>query len=379
MMNVIKTAIVTIMISIISGLLLEYFKNLAPKILCTIGNGVPMKKNGKRIYAYVVTVRNLSNKIVHKLTLNIQSLKSNLNITDTKITGGLKFDSSMEEDNSIDIEIPFLSNNDEFSAKIYVENQYGAYDKPTVVIRSPEKFKKVTSAEQNGIFASLFNIPKNINQEISNKMENTKAGVPDEKDDFTMVMDKPAGAKKTINKRNREALHRNKKANKSKQAAIVIASIIVFMIAGVSVKSYFKRNSTNTQSPAVENTVPKQSTDTTESTRGTTKNTGSKASIKGASGNTRSNTSPSRTTKNTDTKAPAGDTTGNTDTKSSTGDTTGNTDKKESTGETTGNTDTKTSTGGSTGNTDSKTSTGGTTGNTDSNTSAGEAAQNTGN
>jgi hypothetical protein len=50
MISVIETAIITIIISFISGLLLEYYKNLAPKILCNIGEGVPLELNNKKIF-----------------------------------------------------------------------------------------------------------------------------------------------------------------------------------------------------------------------------------------------------------------------------------------------------------------------------------------
>ena len=159
MMNVVKTAIATIIISLISGLLVEYFKNLAPKILCSIGNGVPIEINNKKVCAYIIDVSNLSKKIIHELSLNIQSAQSNLKVADAKITKGLKFDSSIK-DNILDIDIPFLSKGDKFSVTVYVENQYGLCNKPVIVMRSPENFKKVESEEQKGIRSSSFSMPK---------------------------------------------------------------------------------------------------------------------------------------------------------------------------------------------------------------------------
>lgn len=106
MINVIKTAIITIIISFISGLLLDHYKNLAPRILCKIGKGIPIDINNKKFNAYIITVRNISSKIIHDITLHVQSAQSNLKITDAKITKGLKFDSSIE-DNILDVCIPF--------------------------------------------------------------------------------------------------------------------------------------------------------------------------------------------------------------------------------------------------------------------------------
>lgn len=376
MMNIIKTAIVTIIISIISGLLLEYFKNLAPKILCTMGNGRPIKKNGKKIYACTITVRNLSNKIVHELTLNIQALQSNLKITHARITEGLKFDSSIN-DSTLDIDIPFLSKDDEFSATIYVENQCGVYDKPSVVLRSPEKFKEVASPEQIGFLTSLFNIPKDIDHSISGKSKRSNTVVPNDRNDLTLVMNKTPGVRKAINNGNRKTLRRNNKVNTGKKAVIIAVSIILVISTGVLAKSYFKNNGNNTPVPTSETNINKQSTDTTGSLRGTTKNAVSKTPTRGATGNTSSKTSTNNVTpRNTNTKASTGQTTGNTDSKTSTGQAAGNTNSNTSTGQTTGNTNSKTSTGQTTG--DTKSSTSGTTGNTGSNTSTAGTTDNAG-
>ena len=370
MINIIKTTIITIIISFISGLLLEYYKNLAPRILCNIRNGIPLELNNKKICTYILTVRNISNKTIHELTLNIQGSQNNLKVGDAKITKGLKFDSSIK-DNILDVYIPFLSKHDEFSVTLYVENQYGVYNKPVVTIRSPENFREVDSVEQKGILSLLFNIPKNINKVVSKTMKNNETIVSNKKGDFTTVMNKSPGAKKTINKENREILHRSKKLSKNKKAMIAIVSIILVISIGVLGGFYFQEMSTNTQTPNTKTNVQKQSTDATESADGTTKNTGVKSSTStgGTTKNTGAKTSTDGTNENTDAKASTSGTTGNTDTKTSTGGTTGSTDTKTSTGGTTGSTDTKTSTSGITGSTNTKTSTSGTTGSTDTKTS----------
>jgi len=305
MISIIKTAIITIIISFISGLLLEYYKNLAPRILCNIGNGTLLGLNNKKICAYILTVRNISNKTIHELTLNIQGSQNNLKIGDAKITKGLKFDSSIE-DSSLDVYIPFLSKDDEFSVTLYVENQYGEYKKPVVTIRSPEDFKEVDSVEQKGIIFLLFKIPKNTNKVVSKTMKNNETIVSNKKGDFTTVMNKAAGIKKTKNKENREILHRSKKLSKNKKAMIVIVSIILVISIGALGGLYSQEMSINAQT-----NVQKQSTDATESAGGTTKNTGAKASTGGTTKNSGAKTSTDRTTKNTDTKTSTDGTTNN--------------------------------------------------------------------
>ncbi|MGO5073256.1 hypothetical protein ACTQ4K_04730 [Clostridium sporogenes] len=363
MINVIKTAIITIIISFISGLLLDHYRNLAPRILCNIGKGIPIDINNKKFNAYIITVKNVSNKIIHDITLHVQSPQSNLKITDAKITKGLKFD-SLIEDNILDVCIPFLSKDDEFSVTVYVENQHGVHNKPAVIIRSPEKFKEVNSEERKGIFSIFTNIPKNIKEIISDVTK---------KDE-------------TINERNREITNKNNKLGKNKKVMIIAASVVLVVIVGVVARFYFKGKpaDTDTKTPSVETKAPKQSNDSKGSTGGTTKSTNEKPSTGGTTGNT--NKKPSTgggTTGNTDKKpSTGGGTTDNTDKKPSTdGGTTGNTDKKPSTdGGTTGNTDGNSSTGETTDNTDEKPSTGGgTTGNTDEKPSTDGTKGDTGN
>ncbi|AUN16371.1 hypothetical protein B2H91_11675 [Clostridium botulinum] len=369
MINIIKTAIITIIISFISGLLLDHYRNLAPRILCNIGKGIPIDINNKKFNAYIITVRNISNKIIHDITLNVQSHQSNLKITDAKITKGLKFDSSIE-DNILDVSIPFLSKDDEFSVTVYVDNQYGSYKEPVVIIRSPENFKEVNSEEKRGIFSIFTNIPKNIKEIISDATKEDE----------------------TINEGNRQITNKNNKLGKNKKVMIMAASVVLVVIVGVVARFYFKGKpaDTNTKTPSVETKIPKQSNDSKGSTDKTTKGTDVKSSTDGKTKNTDGNSSTGGSSNNTDKKPSTGGTNGNTNKKPSTGDT----NKSPSTGDTTGNkdgdsskdgttngkTDGDSSNSGTTNDGDKNPSTGGgTTGNTDEKPSTGGQDGNTGN
>ncbi|KGO14512.1 membrane protein [Clostridium botulinum] len=372
MINIIKTAIITIIISFISGLLLDHYRNLAPRILCNIGKGIPIDINNKKFNVYIITVRNISNKIIHDITLNVQSHQSNLKITDAKITKGLKFDSSIE-DNVLDVSIPFLSKDDEFSVTVYVDNQYGSYKEPVVVIRSPENFKEVNSEEKRGIFSIFTNIPKNIKEIISDVTK---------KDE-------------TINEGNKEITNKNNKLGKNKEVMIIAASVVLVVIVGVVARFYFKGKpaDSNTKTPSVETNVPKQSNDSKGSTDKTTKGTDVKSSTDRKTKNTDGNSSTGGATNNTDKKPSTDGTNGNTNKKPSTGDTSGDANKKPSTGDTTENKDGNSSTDGTNGKTDGDSSNsgtsdnadkkpstgGGTTGNTDEKPSTGGQNGNTGN
>ncbi|NSB89069.1 hypothetical protein [Clostridium saccharobutylicum] len=354
MISVIKTAIITIIISFISGLLLDYYKGLAPRILCNIGKGVPLVMNNKKICAYILTVRNISNKTIHNISLNVQGSQNNLRSGDAKITKGLKFDSS-EKNNVLDVSIPFLSKNDEFSVTLYVENQYGVYNKPVATIRSPENFKEINSVKQIGILSGLFNIPKSISNVFSNTVKDNEAKAHNKKRDSRTYMSNERGNKKTG----------NGKLSKNKKAMIAIASLILVISIGGVGAFYYKQIAASTQTPDTKTNVQKQSNDTTESTNGTTKNTDTKSLTGGTTKNSGTKSSTNETTKNSGAKSSTSGTNENTDLKASTDGTGKNANSKSSTNGTTESTDTKTSGSGTTKNTDAKTSASGTSASTD--------------
>lgn len=256
MINIIKTAIITIIISFASGLLLDYFTNLGPRILCNVRSVIPKGMNIKENSAYIITVKNPSKKTIHELTINIQSSQRNLKSTDFKITNGLKFDSSIN-DNILEVYIPFLSKGDDFSVTVCAENQSAVHSKPVIVIRSPENFKEIDSSDQNGILTALFNIPKNIKQ----------------------VMHKVTGSQQPINKENRDVMP----PNKNKKAIIIIVLIVLVVIAGVSIKFYSKGATTNASTSTVKTSVPKQSSGA-EGSAGTNGTTGTEGGANGTNG-----------------------------------------------------------------------------------------------
>lgn len=346
MINIIKTAIITITISFISGLLLDYYKNLAPRLLCNIGNGIPLKVNGEKIYAYIITIKNTSKKIIHQLNIDIQSSQDNLKVGDSKITKGLKFDSSVKN-NSLDVYIPFLSKGDKFSVTLYVKNQYTARNQPVIAIRSPENFKKVDSSGQKGFLSSLVNIPENIGNLVSGTSRENKSAAPDKK---------------------RETFYR-KNTGKTKKILISIVSIVLVVLIGILAKYYLSGTPDNTPTSNTTTSVPTQSKDkkdTTGSSSGqktkttdtnTSKYRKSDSTNTSNTGSNKENTSTedSTSTSNTNTSIDG------TNPKSSSGTNSSNTDT---------NADTKTSNSGTNSDksTNSNTSTDGTNSNTHTST-----------
>ena len=170
MMSVIKTAIITIIISFISGVLLDYYKNYAPRILCTIMRIKSKTYNNKNIKVYSLIIKNTSNKTLHNLNVNLQGDSDNLKIDNMRIAKGLKYDIE-HEGKEYDVSIPFLSRDDEFKAKIFLPITGSEAKKPVITLRSPENFKEIGSYKDNSplseMLNSLFNHKKTIISIIS--------------------------------------------------------------------------------------------------------------------------------------------------------------------------------------------------------------------
>ena len=64
MLGVIKTAIITIIISFISGVLLDTYKNYAPRLLCNMRKLKNSNGKNSNLKTYVFTVKNTSKKII---------------------------------------------------------------------------------------------------------------------------------------------------------------------------------------------------------------------------------------------------------------------------------------------------------------------------
>lgn len=256
MLSVIKTAIITITISFISGVLLDTYKNLAPKILCTMGTAIPIKLNNKRIKAYILKVKNTSKKTLHNLTVNVQGHGSqgNLKIDDAKITGGLKFDVTSEY-NNFNVSIPFLSRNDEFSVKVFVDNMQYSDLKPIVTLRSPENFREVVPDEKNGFLSSLISIPESICKLFFKKANNNRRSGIDN-------IERHSTERHFINKR----------------VLITTASMIIIISIGFLGAEYYSKIHLDVKEPDAQSNIQHNSDTSSISSSQSSKNSSSKAS-----------------------------------------------------------------------------------------------------
>lgn len=263
MLSVIKTAIITIIISFISGVLLDNYKNLAPKISCTMGKCVPIKMNNKKIRAYILKVKNISNKTLHDLTVNVQGHHNDLKMDDAKITGGLKFDICGEY-NNFNVRIPFLSKDDEFSVKLFVDDTQGEHSKPVITLRSPENFKKIGHGENNGVFTVLSGTSQKICNLFSNKEEKNRRNIQKSKIEKSIL---------------------------NKKALITTASIISLLCIVFLGKGLYKSISGIAQDESIQSDTEQKSNSIDTSSNEKTKNSSSNTSNNGKNQSSSTNSS----------------------------------------------------------------------------------------
>ncbi|HEY8805065.1 MAG TPA: Stk1 family PASTA domain-containing Ser/Thr kinase, partial [Clostridium sp.] len=215
-----------------------------------------------------------------------------------------------------------------------------------VILKAMQKepIKRYQTAKEMAEILSAIKENFNYKVEVNNGLDDNtmiidEVKVSDVRDDFTTVMSKAAGAEQTIIKKDREVLPGNKKRSKNKGAMIIILSIILVMIAGVSGEFFYKGTTSNAPTSVAKTIVP------------TTSEKSSVTGDTGATGVTSAGTTGSvgGSTETTGTTGSVGGSTGATGTSGSVGGSTGTTGTSGSVGGSTGTTGTSESVGGSTG------------------------------
>lgn len=142
-MNVIIiTALITLVVTVIGGIAVEYFKNIQAKIKYSVRESIPIELNGKKIGANIIDISNPSSKTVKDITLKIQAIGVEIRNGGINTTVGLDYN-LIENDDAIEVKIPFLKSKDILSITTILENEHSIPNKPNVTIRSPDNFKTI--------------------------------------------------------------------------------------------------------------------------------------------------------------------------------------------------------------------------------------------
>ena len=132
-----------------------------------------------------------------------------------------------------------------------------------VILKAMQKepIKRYQTAKEMAEILISIKEDSNYKIKVNNELDDaTKiigvAIASDIRDDFTTVKGQAAGDEKTIFEKDKEGIPGNKRSSKNKKAMIIMVSIILVMIAGVSGRFLLRGTSTKTPTPIVKTPTP---------------------------------------------------------------------------------------------------------------------------
>jgi len=149
-MGIVFTAIATLIVTVIAGLVLDYWKNSKPKVAYKVRDALPIDIDDKKIGAYLISVVNTSKKTIKDLSIFIEAGTVSLKNGGVSCPQGFVYDLKVDE-NKIKIDVPFFKENEEASFTVIAESPYYIPKQPNVAIRSPQQFKLIESSASDKI------------------------------------------------------------------------------------------------------------------------------------------------------------------------------------------------------------------------------------
>lgn len=136
-MTILLTAGVTLLVTVLAGLVLDYLRHVRPRITYSVKDAVPINLDGKRIGAYLVSLSNHSKRVVNDVSCHIQAPPATLRNGGVSVPQGLQY-SVVEVDDGMQLLVPYLRPGDELQATVIAESGGFVPRTPDVAIRSPQ-------------------------------------------------------------------------------------------------------------------------------------------------------------------------------------------------------------------------------------------------
>jgi len=143
--TIIITSVITLLVTVIAGLIVEYFKKIKPKLEYYITEAIPIEINGNKVGANAFYIENPSSRPVKDLIIKIKAANASIRNGGVKCTVGLEYNLK-EEGDAVHISIPFLKFRDYLSFTSVVEGRF-IPKIPEVSIRSPDNYKLINAAD----------------------------------------------------------------------------------------------------------------------------------------------------------------------------------------------------------------------------------------
>ena len=146
--SIIITALVTLLVTVLAGLALEYVKRIKPKLKYSIKESVPIDLGDKKIGANIIEISNPSSKSVKDIVLKLRAKDVDIKNGGIKTITGLDYE-IIEGEDVLEIKIPFLKFKDYLSITAILESKFFIPNKPEITVRSPDTFKLVEDGDKN--------------------------------------------------------------------------------------------------------------------------------------------------------------------------------------------------------------------------------------
>lgn len=153
------TAFITLLVTVLAGVLLEYFKRVKPKLKYSIKESIPIDLDDKKVGANIIEISNPSAKTVKDIVVKLKARGSEIKNGGVKTVTGMDYEVTESED-TLEIKIPFLKFKDYLSITSILEGKYSIPNKPEITVRSPDNFKLIEEGERadKGYFSMVSGI-----------------------------------------------------------------------------------------------------------------------------------------------------------------------------------------------------------------------------
>lgn len=143
-MTIVLTALATLLVTIIGGIILDYFRNARPRVAFGVKDAVPIDMGDNRVGAYLVSLANASRRVVKDVTCHIKAPPAKLRNGGVSASQGLQY-SVTDAESGLQITIPYLKANDEMQVTVIAEAPIYVPTSPDVAIRSPHELNVVAA------------------------------------------------------------------------------------------------------------------------------------------------------------------------------------------------------------------------------------------
>jgi hypothetical protein len=140
-MTIVLTAAATLIVTVIAGVVLDYFRKSKAKIIYSIREAIPIKLDNKSVGSYSIEIANQSRQTIRDVTCHIEAVPAVIKNGGIWTSPGLQY--SVSEEKGILLSIPYLNQNEEIQITIIAESPVYVPEKPEVAIRAPQEFSLV--------------------------------------------------------------------------------------------------------------------------------------------------------------------------------------------------------------------------------------------